>query len=99
MSQVDDRSKQAIDNLNNKVDQKRLAWENRFLRWLCIAFAVALVLTLIFNPSDTVPTNETDASVLRDYSNSVGERGASEPFVRPISNVVYQRTAGPTWTF
>lgn len=61
MSQVDDSSKQAIDNLNNKVDQKRLAWENRFLRWLCIAFAVTLVLTLIFNPSDTVPTNETDA--------------------------------------
>lgn len=99
MSEVNNRSKQAIDNLNNKVDQKRLAWENRFLRWLCVAFAVALVLTVIFNPSDTVPTNETDTGVLRDYSSSVGERDTSQPDARTISNIVSGRTTGPTWTF
>jgi hypothetical protein len=101
MSQVKaDRSKQAIDNLNNNVDLKLLAQQNRWLRWLCVTFAVALVLTLIFNPSDTVPTNETDVHVLRDYSNSVGvERSTSQPTARPISHDFSGRTTGQTWTF
>lgn len=99
MTQVNDRSQQAIDNLNNKVDQKRLAWENRLLRWLCVVFAVGLVLTLIFN-HDPVEKNETDVHVLRDYSGSVGvERSTSESDARRISDVVRGRSPGPTWTF
>lgn len=94
----EDRSQQAINNLNNKVDQKRLAQENRLLRWLVIGFIVALGLTIVFN-HHPVEMNETDTSVLRDYSESVGERDTSESPVQRISHDVSGRTAGPTWTF
>jgi hypothetical protein len=99
MSQANnDRSREAINNLNNKVDQKRLAQENRLLRWLTIFFIVALGLTIVFN-HHPVEMNETDVQHLRDYSGHIGVERSSEPLARPIADNSYRRTVGPTWTF
>ena len=95
-----DRSRVAIHNLNRKVDQKRLAQENRLLRWLTVTFAVALALTFIFNLNDsTVLKNETDVQHLRDYSGTTEQRSASEPRIQRSSAFVNRGTPGQSWTF
>lgn len=88
-----DRSQQAMNNLNNKVDQKRLAAENRFLRWLVVLFAVALVLTLIFYPHlpKEDKAHEVDAQALRDYSGTVSQQFPSQFVVRAVSNAGFNQ--------
>jgi hypothetical protein len=95
-----DRSQKAIDDLNNNVDQKRLAYENSLLRWLVVLFAVALTVTLIFYPHlEKVDTNEIDTQHLRDYSGSAIERSASGPYIQRSSDVVQHSRPVPTWVF
>jgi hypothetical protein len=97
-----DRSQEALNNLNNKVDQKRLAFENKFLRWLVVFFAVALVLTLIFYPHlpKEDKAHEVDAQALRDYSGTVSQQFPSEFVVRAVSHAGFnQMPTAPMYRF
>lgn len=95
-----DRSQQAINDLNNEVDQKRLAQENSLLRWLVVLFAVALVVTLISYPHlPQVDSHENDVQHLRDYSSSSDERSASRPYIQRSSDLISRSRTVPTWVF
>lgn len=97
-----DRSQEALNNLNNKVDQKRLAFENKFLRWLVVFFAVALVATLIFYPHlpKEDKSHEVDAQALRDYSGTVSRNVQRESAVLAVSNAGFdQMPAAPMYRF
>lgn len=97
---ANDRSQEAINNLNNKVDQKRLALENRFLRWLCVVFVVALVVTILALPHlNRVDPHESNVQHLRDYSGTTEQRSASEPRIQRSSAFVNRGTPGQSWTF
>lgn len=90
-----DRSQQAMNNLNNKVDQKRLAYENRLLRWLCVLFVVALVLTLLIYPHVLKGNSKvSDSQSLRNYSDSVGQSD-----YQPIAFDNNRGSAGQSWVF
>lgn len=97
MSQNND--KQALNNLNNKVDQKRLAYENRLLRWLVAIFAVALLVTMVTYPYVLQQDANVDSGQqLQDYSGSL-EQPPTQYSVQRSSNTHYQGRSQQSWTF
>jgi hypothetical protein len=74
MDKESQKNKELIHNLEN-VDQRELARQNAFLRWLVFVFVVALVLTVIALPHVQEPpaTSQDEVQHLNNYSESVSE--------------------------
>lgn len=72
MDKEAEKNAKLIHDLEN-VDQRELARQNAFLRWLVLIFVVALVLTVIFLPHvNKAPEHpQEEAQHLKDYSQSV----------------------------
>lgn len=68
------KNKELIHNLEN-VDQRELARQNSFLRWLVLVFVVALVVTVIALPhvQERPAASQEEVQHLNNYSESVSE--------------------------
>lgn len=75
------RNEELIHNLEN-VDQRQLAKENAFLRWLVVVFVVALVVTALALPHVGQKPLKQEAQGPQDYSNRDSE----------VVQIQYQRT-------
>lgn len=68
------KNAELIHNLEN-VDQRELARQNAFLRWLVVVFAVALVVTAIAMPFfDRKGNQQEEVQHLNNYSESVTQQ-------------------------
>lgn len=68
------KNAELIHNLEN-VDQRELARQNAFLRWLVVVFVVALVVTIIAMPFlDRKSQPQEEVQHLNNYSESVTQQ-------------------------
>jgi hypothetical protein len=72
MDKEAEKNAKLIHDLEN-VDQRELARQNSFLRWLVLVFVVALVLTAIFLPhvEKRPAASQEEVQHLNNYSESV----------------------------
>lgn len=77
MDKGSEENQKLIHNLEN-VDQRELAKQNAFLRWLVLGFVVFLVFTAIAIPYVGPRTDAPEAQVPTDYSNTPQE-------IRPVN--------------
>lgn len=95
MDKGSEENQKLIHNLEN-VDQRELAKQNAFLRWLVLVFVVFLVFTAITLPYVGPNTDAPEAQVPQDYSNTPQE-------IRPVqfeySDVVVPQRKTVTYIF
>ncbi|MCO6704687.1 hypothetical protein [Streptomyces sp. CHB9.2] len=75
MDKEAEKNAKLIHDLEN-VDQRELARQNAFLRWLVLFFIVALVLTVIFLPhvNKAPEAPQEEAQHLNNYSEQVTQQ-------------------------